>query len=150
MATNILWTNIVDPLERLFRTTFAAGLRLYFQDEYETKGSQFVLIRPLSDTETAREGNAATHTYAFELRLYMRQAKQAGDPTGLKMLTGLVEDIKHMIGANRSYSEGGVYRWHEATVTDSSYTPDLSELEAAESGLRVVLMNLTVTCTVAI
>lgn len=150
MATNIAWTNIVEPLEQLFLTTFGGALKLYFADQYETRGSQFVNIRILSDTEAVREGNAATHTYGFEMSLYMRQTKQAGDPTGLKTLTGLVEDVKHMIGANRSYSVSGTYKWHEATVTESNYEPELTEAEAAESGLRVVRMALTVTTTVEI
>lgn len=150
MATNIAWVNIIDPLERLFRTAFGSDLRLYFQDRYETRGSAFVAIRLLSDTQIAREGNAATYEYAFELRYYRRLAKAAGDPTGLKAMVADVENIKHMIGENRSYAPSGVYKWHEAKIGEVNYAPEPTELEAQESDLRIVTLALTIAVTAAI
>lgn len=150
MATNIAWANIIDPLERLFKSAFGSDLKLYFQDTYETRGSAFVAIRLLTDTEIERAGNAATFEYAFEMRYYRRLGKVAGDPTGLKAIVQQVEDVKHMIGSNRSYMPSGVYKWHEAQIGEVNYAPELTEAEAQESDLRVVTMALTMKVTAAI
>lgn len=150
MSTNIGMTHVIQPLKRLFLSALGGRIKLYLQDRYETRGSSFVLARFLSDEETAREGFAVTYTYRLGLRYYRRVGRDLDGDSGLSGVVQDVEDIKAAISGNRSYSEAGVYRWHEAVIESVDYAPELEGDELADPMLRVVSMELAVTVTAAI
>ncbi len=145
---NVVLTNVIQPLERLVLSAYSNRLKLYFQRVYETRGSAFLGIRLLTDTEESRFGFASTYTYQFEVKYY----EQAGQETRASMerITAAVETFKDLIATNRSLFESGTYRWHEAVLGECRYEPELTEEEAANPGLVVVAMDLTVSVTVAI
>lgn len=150
MAANVIYDNVVQPLRRLVTATFGPRLRLYLQSRYENRGSTFMLIRPLTDEEVVRDGFASTYQYRFDLRLYRRVGGDLGLLAHMDAITQQVEDVKHMIANNRSYSESGTYRWHSAVIESVNYTPDLSEEELADTAMSVVSFDLTVQVTAII
>jgi hypothetical protein len=112
--TNILFTNILEPLATLINGEFNTAI---YYDEH--RGNSSFLISPQSDSLVTQLSYGTQREYDIEIN-YEVKFGGAYNKNSIKQVSGVMERLKRLINSNTSYEN----KWFDARISNIEYERD--------------------------
>ena len=112
--TNILFTNILEPLATLINGEFNTAI---YYDEH--RGNSSFLISPQSDSLVTQLSYGTQREYDIEIN-YEVKFGGAYNKNSIKQVSGMMERLKRLINSNTSFEN----KWFDARISSIEYERD--------------------------